>query len=274
MGACISPLRLERAGRPGTTRAGGPACGGRGLVRGSPRPPPSRARPRAGADPARRAALDDLGRPVVADVGVERRRGGQGRLGVALRRLLVGLDPLHALGVQQPAGRGQQLDRVEQVAGDHRNPHVELELALRAGDRDRRVIADHLRSDLDRDLADHRVDLPGHDRGALLERRQAQLPEPGAGPGAHQRDVVGDLRHGDGDHLQRPRQLDQGVAASLRLEGVERLGDLKPRVLGELGAHPLRELRVRVEAGAGGGAAERDLTDAPQGGRAPSRCPA
>ena len=38
--------------------------------------------------------------------------------------------------------------------------------------------------------------------------------------------------------------------------------DLEPGRLGELRAHPLGELGVGVEAGAGGGAAERDLADA------------
>jgi hypothetical protein len=78
---------------------------------------------------------------------------------VALGHLLVGLEPGDAFLVEQARGGGEQLDRVEQVAGDQRHPHVELELALAAGDGDRRVVADHLGGDLDHDLRDHRVDL-------------------------------------------------------------------------------------------------------------------
>ena len=90
--------------------------------------------------------------------------------------------------------------------------------------------------------------------------------EPGAGARAHQRDVVGDLDQRDGDHLQRARELDQGVAVALRLEAVERRGDLEPgRPRRACARTRSRELGVRVEPGAGGGAAERDLADAPQG---------
>ena len=46
----------------------------------------------------------------------------------------------------------QQLDRLQQVARDQRDAHVELELALHAADRDRGVVADHLRADLEHDL--------------------------------------------------------------------------------------------------------------------------
>src|SRR4029077_5446085 len=55
--------------------------------------------PRALADRAARAGgfLDDLGRLVVPDVGVERGRRGEGQLGVALAGLAVGLDPVDAL---------------------------------------------------------------------------------------------------------------------------------------------------------------------------------
>ena len=63
--------------------------------------------------------------------------------------------------------------------------------------------ADHLGADLDHDLGDDGVDLAGHDRGALLQLRQPKLGEAGAGAGAHQREIVGDLREGDGNDLQR-----------------------------------------------------------------------
>src|SRR5262245_11007427 len=77
--------------------------------------------------------LDDLRGAVVADVRVERGRGGERVLGVPLEHLLVRLDAAHALAVEEPRGGSEQLDRVEQVAGDQRHPDVELELPLRAG---------------------------------------------------------------------------------------------------------------------------------------------
>src|SRR5581483_4032824 len=56
--------------------------------------------------------LDDLGGAVVADVGVERGRGRQRQLGVALALLAVRLDPVDALLREEAAGGGEQLDRV------------------------------------------------------------------------------------------------------------------------------------------------------------------
>ena len=84
-------------------------------------------------------------------------------------------------------------DRLEQVAGDHREHHVELEAARGAGERDRRVVADHLGADLEGGLGDHRVDLAGHDARPGLEVLQVDLGEPGRRAAAHPAQVVADL---------------------------------------------------------------------------------
>ena len=102
--------------------------------------------------------------------------------------------------------------------------------------------------------------LPGHDRRALLQLGQEQLADAGARARAHQREVVGDLRERDRDDLEhRPtaRRARRGWPAP-------RTG---PRAAGSPGRCPrescartrVGELRVRVQAGAGRGAAERDL---------------
>ena len=213
---------------------------------------------------ARRRVLDDLRRAVVADERVQRGGDGQRALGRRLAAGEVGLDALDALLAQGVRRRRQQVDRLQQVARDQRDPHVELELALHAADRDRGVVADHLRGDLQHDLRDHRVDLPGHDRRALLQLGQEQLADAGARAGAHQREVLGDLGQRHGDDLQRAGQLHQRVAVGLRLEGVLGGADVQPRRVGEQRAHLLGEVRVRVEAGAGRRAAERDLGDVGQ----------
>src|SRR3712207_8975759 len=69
------------------------------------------------------------------------------------------------------------LFRSDEVARHQRDAHVELELPLRAADRDRRVVADDLRGHLEDDLGDDRVDLAGHDRRALLERSEEHTSE-------------------------------------------------------------------------------------------------
>ena len=85
--------------------------------------------------------------------------------------LAVRLDPVDALRRQQPRSGSEQPNRVEQVPRHHRHEGVQLEVALQPADRDRLVVADHLRSDLGHDLGDYRVHLAGHDRAAFLELR-------------------------------------------------------------------------------------------------------
>ena len=106
--------------------------------------------------------------------------------------------------------------------------------------------------------------LPGMIEEPFCSSGRRSSASPRARAGAHQRQVVGDLVERDGVDLQRAGQLDQRVAVALRLEGVERRGDRQAGVGGELLAHLGGELRVGVQAGAGGGAAERDLADPPQ----------
>ena len=65
----------------------------------------------------------------------------------------------------------------------------------------------------------------------------------------------------DRDDLQRARRLDEAVARRLRLERVGRRRDRQAGVGRELRAHARGELGVRVQAGADGGAAERDLAE-------------
>src|SRR6188472_2480775 len=82
-------------------------------------------------DLAQRAAgggrfLDDLRSPVVADVRVERGRGRERQLGVALAVLAVRLDPVDALLGEEPARAREQLHGVEDVAREERDEDVEL----------------------------------------------------------------------------------------------------------------------------------------------------
>src|SRR5262249_51877816 len=66
------------------------------------------------------------------------------------------------------------------------------------------------------------------------------------------------------DDPERARGLDETVACGLRLERIVRGADLEPRVRGDERSHALCELRMRVEAGADGGAAERNLAQPPE----------
>ena len=106
--------------------------------------------------------------------------------------------------------------------------------------------------------------LPGMIELPFCSSGQEDLGEAGARAGAQEAQVVRDLRQRDGDGLQRARRLDEGVARRLRLEGIGGRVDREPGVGGEPLAHARGELGMRVEAGADGGAAERDLPEARQ----------
>ena len=126
--------------------------------------------------------LGDLGRPVIADRRCQRRDEHQRAADVRPDPDHIGLE---ALDTELPEGAttvGQELDPVEQVMRDDRLEHVELEIALRAGDGDRRVVAEDLDADHGQHLGLRRVHLAGHDRGAGFVLGQAQLAKAGARP--------------------------------------------------------------------------------------------
>lgn len=138
---------------------------------------------------------------------------------------------------------------------------LSLEGTRGAGPGDGGVVADDAGADHEDRLRNDRVDLAGHDRRARLQVGDVQLAQPGVGAGAHPAQVVVDLGEADGQHAERAGGLDQGVAGALRLEVVARLGDGQARLLREAGDDLLREAGGRVDAGADGRAAERDLRD-------------
>ena len=96
-------------------------------------------------------------------------------------------------------------------------------LPAAAAERDRGVVADHLRDDLAHRLGHDRVDLARHDRRAGLQVGDVDLHQTGARARAHPAQVVGDLVQRDRDRAQHARALDQRVTRRLRLEVVARL---------------------------------------------------
>ena len=165
---------------------------------------------------------------VVADPGGQRGAHRQAQLDQVAASGLVGLDPddpddllaaqvllgVDALLGQVPGGAGEQVDRLEQVVGDHRHHHVEVEVRPQGvGPGDRRVVADDLRPDHHHRLGDDRVDLARHDRAARLELRDLDLADPAPGARGEPADVVGDVREADGHRLEgarRPRRRRRG----------------------------------------------------------------
>ena len=96
---------------------------------------------------------------------------------------------------------------MQQVVGDDRLGHVELELAGLGRHRDRHVVADDLEADLVDDFGDDRIDLARHDRvpgcigGRLISLR------PAARPGRQQRRSLQIFEICDRGALERAGEL-------------------------------------------------------------------
>ena len=113
-------------------------------------------------------------------------------------------------------------------------------------------------------IASHWVGLtlPGHDRGAGLVLRQQQLAETAARAGGEPAHVVGDLHQRDREPAQRRHRRDHRVERALRRELVGRGDERTAGQLGDLRRDLAAEIRRRVEPGADGGAAGRELEEA------------
>ena len=148
----------------------------------------------------------------------------------------VGLDAVDALVGEGPRHGCEQADRLEQVAGDDGQHHVELEVAGASAEGDRGVVADDLRHDLADRLGHDRVDLARHDRRTRLQVGNVDLHETGARTRTHPAQVVGDLVQRDRDGAGYARRLDQRVTGGLRFEMVTGFGEWQPLVpLGDAG---------------------------------------
>ena len=155
---------------------------------------PARARARGWSGPSAIDSLIDLGRLLVADVGVERgadrrattrRRPGTARRWPRCRRCTCRRTPRLTL-----ASSRIDSSRLRAMTGS-----ITLSSKLPGGpaEGDGGVVADDLGHDLADRLGHDRVHLARHDRRARLQVGEADLGQAGAGPAAHPAEVVGDL---------------------------------------------------------------------------------
>lgn len=203
--------------------------------------------------------LRDLRGLVVADVAVQCRHLHEVDVQVVLDLLVVGLDAVRAVRIEGHAGVAQQADGLQDVPGHDGLEDVELEVALRAGKADRRVVAEHLGGDHGHGLALGRVDLARHDGRARLVLGDDQLADAVTRTGGVPAHVVRDLHEGVGQDAQRARNQHQRVVRAQGGEQVVGLLELDAGLLGDLLGGELAELRVSVQAGAHGGAADGQL---------------
>jgi len=181
---------------------------------------------------------------------------------VAADDLEVRLDAARAEDVERVDGLGQQPGRLEQSVEHDRLVDVELEVALRAGEGDGRVVAEHTHRHLRERLRLGGVDLAGHDRRAGLVLGEAQLADAGARAGGVPAHVVGDLHERAGERAQRRARVHDRVVRRERGEEVAGGAERPAGQAADVGRRHLGEARVGVESGADRGAAQRQLVQA------------
>ena len=173
-------------------------------------------------------------------------------------RFSFGSMPLRAALVERADAFGQQLRGFQHVVQHDRLVDVELEVALRARERHRVIVAEHLHGDHGERLALGRVDLARHDRGARLVLRDLQLGEAGARAAGVEAHVVGDLHQRAGERAHGRAGIDQLVVRGQRRELVRRREERLAGFLRDPSRRHLAEARIGVEPGADGGAADRE----------------
>ena len=131
---------------------------------------------------ARHGLLGDLRGRLVADLPVQRGDDGGDDSARRASARASAVSPATHRSASSAARSPADATDSSRLRRHHRHHHVELEAPGRAGPRDRRVVADDLRAHLQHRLGHHRVDLAGHDRRPRLQVGQVDLGEPGGRP--------------------------------------------------------------------------------------------
>ena len=165
-----------------------------------------------------------------------------------LRNLFaVRLDAHHAVLGKGVARVAQQSHRVKEIVDDHRLEDVELKVALRPREGNRRVVANHLHAHHRHRLTLGGVHLAGHDRRAGFVLWQDQFVQPAPWTRSQPANVVSDLHQRAGQGLQRSAGHHQGIVRGkcLKFVGCRHKGQV--RHCRNLGRHTLAKFRMGVE---------------------------
>jgi hypothetical protein len=208
--------------------------------------------------------LRDFGRLVVADFLVQRRDEHERVVEEMVDAFAVRLDADDAMLHERTASVAQQPDRVQVIEDHYRLEDVELEVALRAGEADGRVVAHHLHGDHCHGLALGGVDLARHDGGAGLVFRQREFAQAATRAAAEPAHVVGDFHERAGERLERAAGHDERVVRGERGKLVRRGDEGITGELRDLLRHALGEFGMSVESRADRAAAEREFREVGQ----------
>ncbi|CAM2158157.1 conserved hypothetical protein [Paraburkholderia tropica] len=210
--------------------------------------------------------LGDLRGLVVADVRIERRHQHQRLVEQRVDAVAIRLDAHRAMIVEAERAVGEQADRLQYVVRDHRAEHVQFEVAARAADVHGHVVAEHLAAEHRQRFGLRGVHLARHDRAARLVLGNRQFAETAARAAREPANVVGDLHEARGHGLERAVREHERVGGGHHLELVGRRDEGHARELRDGFGHLVRELRMRVQAGADRRAALREFVEMRQRG--------
>lgn len=164
--------------------------------------------------------LGDVSGLLVADVRAE--GGGDGHAGLhqLFAPIPVGGDSQDTVVGQSLDGAPQGVDGLENIIKDHGLEGIELQLSRLGGQGHGHIVADDVVGNLTDHLGDHRVDLAGHDGGAVLLGGQIDLAKAGLGAAGEEPQVVADFGQADGTGLEHGGDMYKAVQI---LGGIEEI---------------------------------------------------
>ena len=174
----------------------------------------------AEADAGVVGGFGDLGRVVVTDFGGQGGDEHEGVLEVVIDLLAVGFDAADAVFDEAVARVGEEFDGVQIVEDDDWLEDVQLEIALRTGEADGRVIAHDLDGDHGESFGLRGIYFAGHDGGARLVFGKREFTQAAARTGSEPANVVGDFHERSGEGFQCPRGEDEFIVGGERGEFV------------------------------------------------------
>ena len=194
----------------------------------------------------------------VSDVGGKACDEHERAVEIVVHFVAVGFDAADTALVEGAHAVGQQPDGLQEIIDHDGHEDIELKIALRGGDADRRVVAHDLHGNHGDGLALGRVDLARHDGGAGFIFGDGDLTESQSGPRCQPADIVGDLEKIGGERLERSVGEDQLVLGGQGVEfiigGFEGSGAEVRDGLGNGGVKAAGGVETRTD----GGAAQRE----------------
>src|ERR1019366_2434438 len=117
----------------------------------------------------------------------------------------------HTMFAKRIASVTKKPNRIEHVEHDERLKNIELKMSSGSADRDRHIVADHLRADHGQRFALGGIYFSGHYRTAGLIGGQNQLADSTARPATKQAKIIGDLHQTASQRFQGAGELNQGI---------------------------------------------------------------